>query len=105
MNKLINSAMMPDLSLTYHCRQATAREFAELLKSGPFDSYVGYPETARILEELAGVKIPISRAQTVVEPGDRLLIIRLKYRLADPGEKGQTTHTLNDFEFGVCEVG
>jgi hypothetical protein len=104
MNKLINSAMMPSLSLSYRCRPVTPQEFARLLQSEGFESFIGYPETARILEKLSGVKIPISRAQTTVEPGDRLLIIRLKYRMNDPAQKGQTTHTLEDFEFGVCEV-
>ena len=104
MNKLINSAMMPNLSASYHCRPLTASEFAEALRSEPFESYVGYPETARILSELAGIEIPLNRAQTVVEPGDKLLIARLKYRLADPGQKGQTRHTSEDFEFAICEV-
>jgi hypothetical protein len=104
MKKLLNSAMMPNLDCVYDCRSCGPYEFARYLQAGPFESYIGYPETARILEELSGVKIPISRAQTTVEPGDTLLIARLKYRLGNPADKGKTTHTLDDFEFAVCEV-
>ena len=104
MNKLLNSAMMPNLDCVYGCRSCGPDEFRRLLQGSPFESFIGYPETARILEELTGLTIPISRAQTTVEPGDTLLIIRLKYRLNNPAQKGQTVHTLEDFEFAVCEV-
>lgn len=104
MHKLINSAMMPNLAATYRCRPLSATEFAHLLQSAPFESYIGYPETARILEQLSGVEIPLSRTQTIAERGDTLLIARLKYRMTAPSQKGQTKHTVNDFEFAVCEV-
>lgn len=106
MNKLLNSAMMPSLDFDYLRApgRVTAQEFAQILRSAPFESFIGYPETARILSDLSGVEIPISRAQTTVEPGDKLLFARLKYRLADPAQKGQTRHTVEDFEFAVYVV-
>lgn len=104
MNKLINSAMMPSLDHTYICRSCTAEEFAKILRSEPFESFIGYPETARILEEFAGVSIKLNRVQTIVKYGDTLLIMRLKYRLQDPAQKGNTIHKLEDFEFGICRV-
>lgn len=107
MNKLINSAMMPSLSRDYTRdvrNPLTAEQFAHILRAEPFESFIGYPETARILQEISGLKIAISRAQTSVEPGDKLLIMRLRYRLDDPARKGQTVHTIEDFEFGVYVV-
>lgn len=104
MNKLINSAMAPRLDLRYDFEQVTPEAFGAILTSRPFESFIGYPETARILEELSGEKIELSRAQTTVEPGDVLLVIRLKYRMADSGQKGQTRHTLSDFEFALGHV-
>lgn len=102
--KLINSAMAPRLDLRYDYEPVSAKEFGEILRSREFESYIGYPETARILEELSGIAIPISRAQTTVEPGDKLLVIRLKYRMADSGQKGQTRHTIADFEFAIGHI-
>lgn len=106
MNKLLNSAMMPSLDFSYLQipGRVSPEEFAQTLQSEPFESYIGYPETARILEELSGLKIPISRAQTTIGLGDKLLFARLKYRMPDPGQKGKTEHTIDDFEFAIYKV-
>jgi len=54
----------PRLDLRYDFEPVSAKEFARILRSEKFESFIGYPETARILEELAGVNIPVSRNQT-----------------------------------------
>jgi hypothetical protein len=63
-----------------------------------------YDSTAQFLERLAGVSVPVSRAQTAIESGDTLLIVRLKYRLADPSQKRDANliPSDDDFEFFVC---
>jgi len=104
MNKLLNSAMAPRLDLRYDFEPVTAQQFAHILRAEKFESFIGYPETARILEELAGVNIPVSRNQTTVEPGDKLLIARLKYRMASSSQKGQTKHSITDFEFAIGHI-
>jgi len=104
MNKLLNSAMAPRLDLRYDFEPLSAEHFARILRTEKFESFIGYPETARILEELAGVNIPVSRNQTTVEPGDKLLVARLKYRMASPSQKGQTQHSIAGFEFAIGHV-
>lgn len=93
---------------TYRMRAVTPEEFAKRLQAadfylGGFESFIGYPDTARIVEQMAGVTVPISREPTVLTGGDRMAVIRLKYRVADPATKGKTTYTLDDFEFFLVE--
>lgn len=106
MRHLLNSPVMATEG-HYCLRRVSAQRFAHELRAGPFKSYVGYAETARILSELADVKVPVSRAQTVLQDGDVMLIARLKYRVAEPGAKRQGSapwepKTIDDFEFFIA---
>lgn len=101
MNKLLNSAMMPAEG-TYRLKRVSSKAFASILCSEPFESYIGYPDTAQTIEGMAGVKIPLSRQQTTIEDGDTLLICKLKYRLTNPADKGKFTPSIDDFEFFIC---
>ena len=105
MIKLMNSAIMPR-SGDFYNREIGLEQFAEEVRvadeTDTLDSYIGYQTTADIIEEISGVKVGISRAQTKVEHGDVLLIIKLKYRLGDPKLKGITQPTIDDFEFFRC---
>ncbi|MEW6213002.1 MAG: DUF1874 domain-containing protein [Acidobacteriota bacterium] len=101
MMHLLNSAVMPQAG-QYRLEAITTDEFGARLKSEPFVSYIGYPETAKILEALFGVEVPISREQTRLADGDTMLVARLKYRVAAPGQKGYVNPTAEDFEWLVC---
>lgn len=102
-HRLMNSAMMPRPG-RYDYRTLSPQEFGRLVqdahKAGSLISYIGYEQTARLIERLAGVPIPISREQTPVEDGDILLIAKLRYRVADPRSKGDPV--VEDFEFGAA---
>jgi hypothetical protein len=100
--KLMNSAMMPDEG-TYTLKRCTKDEFVKLLQSNKFESFIGYPDTAAFISRISGVDIEVSRQQTAVNDGDILLIVRLKYRVADPAEKARFTPSDDDFEFFTCE--
>lgn len=102
MLKLMNSAMMPQEG-NYSMRQISADEFAEILRTEPFESYIGYPDNLKIIKELSGVDVPLSREQTRLAPGDEMLVMRLKYRITNPADKGKFTPTVDDFEFFKCE--
>ena len=106
MIRLVNAAVMPR-SGVYISRAITAREYAEIVRrayeSGEMVSYIGYPETARILEDLTGVPIPVSRDSTPVVDGDLLLVARLTYRVANPAAKGRVQASLDDYEFFAVE--
>lgn len=102
MIKLLNSAMMP-VEGVYKLQRISPEDFSSILRSEEYQSYIGYPDTARMIEEIAKVSVPLSREQTTVQDGDILLICRLKYRLQDPAAKGKFTPSVNDFEFFRCE--
>jgi len=98
MIKLMNSAMMPVCGI-YTLRQMSRNAFVTYLRDNEFESYIGYPDTARLIEEISGVAIPVSRAQTTLEDGDVMLIAKLKYRVNNPHQKGRFTPSMDDFEF------
>jgi hypothetical protein len=106
MNKLMNSAMMP-IEGRYSLYRASVDQFVYLLQNEPFESYIGYQSTADFLKRLSGIDIPVNRDQTRVEDGDKLLIIRLKYRLADPADKRDKNRIPadEDYEFFICLYG
>lgn len=100
--KLLNSAMMPGAG-RYHMVELSKEEFVRQLQAGPFESFIGYPDTAAFLERISGVSVPVNRGQTALEDGDVMLIVRLKYRVTSPGDKGKFTPTDEDYEFYRAE--
>ena len=102
MVRLLNAAVMPREGI-YVSRAITLREYAEMVRhahqSGEMVSYIGYPETALLVEDLTGVPIPVCRDSTPVEDGDILLVARLKYRVPNPRDKGRMHTGIDDYEF------
>lgn len=97
MNRLINSAMMPRPGY-YTLRRITLGQLVERLNREAFISYLGYPQNVEFLHQ-AGVTSPdlrLNRAETTVEDGDTLLILKLSYRVQ--GIKGAPVNPEN-FEF------
>ena len=87
MLKLMNSAMMPQPGY-YKLVRLTEHQFmVAIMEAGVVDSYVGYPQTAAFVEVLTGVKIEVSRRQTVLLDGESVLIIKLTYRLQEWSDK------------------
>lgn len=79
---LMNSAMMPRAGF-YLCSPVTpiAAKAIFIRANGAWKSYIGYPNSCQILSELFGASIPMSHENTVIEHGDELLAMRLRYRL------------------------
>ena len=100
---LMNSAMMPSDG-HYFLYQISPRQFATAVANahheGHLKSYIGYEQTASMISDLSGVPVEVNREQTVLETGDEMLIARLRYRVANPGTKGQPVP--EDFEFFRC---
>ena len=103
--RLLNSAMMPAEG-QYQLFRITEENFASLVKKAHKEnalvSYIGYPDTAQIIQEISGVKVEVSRAQTQLFDGDRLLIIRLDYRV-NPNQKGRYKPHKKDFSFWLAQ--
>lgn len=88
MIKLMNSAMMPQVG-HYDLVKITQEEFVSALRdSGQCNSYVGYEQTAKFVERISGVKVEVSRRPTILSDGERVLIIKLDYRLQVASTKG-----------------
>ena len=103
---LLNAAVMPTEG-RYTLQQILHTEFRTLLReaaaSNNFRSYIGYPETARLIEEMTGVEIAVSREQATLDIGDVMLIVKLRQRVADPATKTTLAPSIDDFEFYQCD--
>ena len=98
MAKLLNSAMMPNLNGTYDIRQLTHQQFVDrVMQADPLESFIGYPQTAELIEQWTGRTVPVNRESCTLEQGDQILIIRLKYR-PEVFDKGKLINP-EDFEF------
>ena len=108
---IVSAAMMPTPGLTYTLLAITKsqmrEEFQKLLKvHKEWKSYVGYPNTARLLSVLLEAHIPCSRDKATVKAGDVMLVMKLTYRLTNPHEKTENKHgnSINDYEFYLCII-
>ena len=105
--KLLNTAMMPSADGVYRSKALSFQEFGGIVRhafySGQLESYIGYPETAAMLEDALEIPVLVNRSETVITDGDFLMIAKLKYRVGDPKMKGNLTPTLSDFEFRSVE--
>jgi hypothetical protein len=102
---LLNSAVLPAGRYgTYVFAPASWDELREAVSNSPIVSRIGYSETADLIERMTGWRPPESREAADMEPGDVAFIVRLKYRVVDPGTKGQPTGArLDDWEVARLE--
>lgn len=103
---LFNSAVMPNEGVYTLQRISEATFKKELQKAaatGNLKSYIGYPETAEMLEQMTGIQIEASREHAMLIPGDEMLIIKLRYRTADPASNKPLQLSIDDFEFFRCD--
>jgi len=94
---VLNSATLPlkeGGKYLIKARQLSIQEASEMLKKEPFTSAVGHEATAQMLSNVLGVTIPFNRVQITLQPGDKLLSIILKKRLAE----GQVLKTVEELE-------
>ena len=102
---LLNSAMMPDEGL-YILQRVSRELFAELIadayRQGHLQSYVGYAETARHIENISGVPIEVNRSATQLPDQALIAICKLKYRVGDPTIKDQFRPGNEDYEYFVA---
>ena len=103
---LLNAAVMPTEG-HYTLKQISHTEFRTVLRdaaaSDNFRSYIGYPETARLIEQITGIAVEVSREQATLTPGDIMLIVKLHQRVANPADKETLQLSIDDFEFFLCD--
>ena len=75
----------------------------EAAATGNFKSYIGYSETARLIEQITGIEVEVSREQATLTSSDRMLIVKLRQRVANPADKAIPQLSIEDFEFFQCD--
>ena len=98
---ILNSAVITAPG-TYTYTLISLDEMRAWLDRGPYQSTIGYKETAQALAELSGRPIPVDRRMIKMAAGDEALVFRLTCRLDDPRLKGQMGP---DFVRDNCEIG
>jgi len=103
---LLNSAMMPSQG-TYHLRELTRDEWVETIQTAAqeesIQSYIGYPDTAKHVQEITGLPIEVNRAEVTLGKAATLFIVKLKYRVTDPAQKGQFAPSDADYVYYVAQ--
>ena len=103
---LLNSAVMPAEGV-YTLKQISETTFKKELQDAAatsnFKSYIGYPETAQLIEKITGIEIEVSREPARLTPGDTILIVKLRHRVANPADKEPLQLSIDDFEFFQCD--
>jgi hypothetical protein len=103
---LLNSAVMPNEGV-YTLKQISEATFQKLLQEAAatdnFKSYIGYPQTAQLIEQITGIAVEVSREQASLTPGDIMLILKLRHRVANPADKETLQLSIDDFEFFRCD--
>ena len=98
---ILNSAIMPAEGC-YSLKRISKLEFAHAIfkaheEGEELKSWIGYKQNIEVIKQIAHVKLPICRDVTQLHHGDRLLIMRLKYR-PDALTKGKPVNA-EDFEY------
>ena len=103
---LLNSAVMPAEGM-YSLQRISEAMFQKVLQDAAatnnFKSYIGYPETARLIKQITGIAVEVSREQATLTPGDTMLIVKLRHRVANPPDKETLQLSIDDFEFFQCD--
>ncbi len=101
MRYILNSAVITSPGV-YIYRLIDVEEAKRWLEEGGWESTLGYEETAKALEYLTGMTIPVNRKLVKMEAGDEALVFRLTVRLDDPALKGKVG---KEFVLKNCEIG
>ena len=103
---LLNSAMMPATG-TYRLRELSRDEWVRAIQTAAqeesIQSYIGYPDTAKHVQEITELPIEVNRAEVTLDKAATLFIVKLKYRVTDPAQKGQFAPSDADYVYYVAQ--
>ncbi len=103
MKAILNAAVIPGPG-RYFYRIVSRREaVAWLARNGARAvSYIGYTRTVEHVQELCGIRFPLSRERIAMKPGDEALVVRLSYRVPDPASKASNAPVPDEnWEYGL----
>jgi hypothetical protein len=98
---ILNSAVITKPG-RYYYRLISDDDAKRWLNEGPYESTIGYEETAMALSIITGRPIACNRKNIQMNEGDEALIFRLTCRMNDPDLKGKLTP---EFVLKNCEIG
>jgi len=108
---LMNSAMMPAEGI-YTLKRITIGDFEYLLirayMSGQLENHIGYEQNLKLIADWCDIRLSPDRTEVHgLQDGDRLLIMKLKYRVSDTAlktdKKFQNSVSADDFDFFLSE--
>lgn len=105
MRYLLNSAVLTAPG-RYDYRLITPDE-ARAWAAEPFQSTIGYEQTAEALTQILGRAVPVDRKTIQMAPGDQALVFRLVFPPGtpriDPADKGRLSQAILDghYELGL----
>jgi len=82
LNALVPNSTEPTIMITLPTSMENIKELVR--KAKVVESYIGHEATARLLSEMLGVDIPMSRAMYTPQNLDLAIVARLKRRLEKP---------------------
>ena len=103
MRYVLNSAVITGPGV-YGYRLISKEDAAAWVQAEEFASRVGYPNTAQHIKDISGIRPPLSREATAMQPGDEALVVRLKYRMTNPGDKATFAPGAEDWEYGILTM-
>lgn len=105
MIRLTNSAIIIRPGI-YSAKSISKDDFISIIRNTPdceITSSIGYKHNLYLIEKWTGKRFPISREYTEIQDGDKILAMRLKYRLENPIMKGYYVPEEDDFEFFIID--
>lgn len=99
---ILNSCVM--LQDGVYTKKTISKEDAKklfLMYKTDYISYIGYPNSCKILSNLFETQINLNRDKTIIKNGDIILAVSLNYRLLDANSKNQRKHgdEIEDYTF------
>ncbi len=101
---ILNSAVIT-LPGVYEYKLIDTKKMKSWLQDGNWESTIGYEETAKALEVISGIKIPVNRVQIKMQVSDEALVYRLTKRIINTEMKGHegVVSILDCSEIGILQ--
>ncbi len=97
---------MPQIG-TYIMSKISKKDFIEKViiayNNKELEHYLGYQNNVNLIKKWAKISLTMNRNKTILLNNDTLLVMKLKYRLSNPSEKGSFIPNENDYEFYIIK--
>lgn len=98
---VMNTTIMPNPG-KYLCVPISLSNVKFLLMKNDYISAIGHESTAKLLEKITGLSIKMNRITISLEPGDTMLVFKLKTRLEEGTILNEEELAKLEYEFLLC---